>query len=316
MQDYDDQIESVLAGTWTQINLSGINIAADVSGTYTRASGSFITDGYRVGDWVAGTGFTNAGNNTTARRVIGVTATVLTVDVTSGPAMVTEASAAGRTLGLVGRRVQIGTALRTWTIERQFVDVSRFQPFRGVALNSMKLSIQPDQLVQGEFGLLGMSGAAVAASSITASALTPLADTSPFTAFSGSVVRGSTQVAVATGIDLNIDNGRKLQAVVGGTTSPDVFEGTADVTGTLSMMFNGLTDINDFLNENRAGLYLRLLDQDGTSFHSINMPLITFTGGEINPPNEGPCILQLPFRALTSVVNGQPMPSLSWQRSN
>lgn len=62
-------------------------------GTYTRASGSFLDDGFRAGMEVVGSGFSNAGNNVTG-VVMAVSALTLTVD----QGLVTEASAAGRTL--------------------------------------------------------------------------------------------------------------------------------------------------------------------------------------------------------------------------
>jgi uncharacterized protein DUF4397 len=59
---------------------------------YARATGSFLTDGYRVGQTITASGFTNAANN--GRSVVtAVTATALTVTKTGG----TVAEAAGTT---------------------------------------------------------------------------------------------------------------------------------------------------------------------------------------------------------------------------
>ncbi len=53
-----------------------------VAGTFTRTTGSFLTDGFAVGDVITTSGFTNAGNNTT-KIILTVTALVITVtDVT------------------------------------------------------------------------------------------------------------------------------------------------------------------------------------------------------------------------------------------
>ncbi len=62
-----------------------INVAA-TAGTFTRTaggSGSFVTDGFAVGDKFNSTGFTNGGNNTT-KTILTVTATVITVTDNSG----------------------------------------------------------------------------------------------------------------------------------------------------------------------------------------------------------------------------------------
>jgi hypothetical protein len=56
-----------------------INVDA-VAGTFTRLTGSFITDGFvAVGQTITTTGFTNAGNNIT-RAILGVTPLVITVN--------------------------------------------------------------------------------------------------------------------------------------------------------------------------------------------------------------------------------------------
>jgi hypothetical protein len=81
-------------GLWST---SGVNISV-TSGTQliTRASGSWLTDGFLVGQWVDLAGFTNADNNNRF-RVTAITATTLTLG--HGPrSLITEASASGRTV--------------------------------------------------------------------------------------------------------------------------------------------------------------------------------------------------------------------------
>ena len=53
------------------------------AGTFTRATGSFITEGFVVGHRISTSGFTNGGNNTT-KTIASVTATVITVTDVSG----------------------------------------------------------------------------------------------------------------------------------------------------------------------------------------------------------------------------------------
>lgn len=58
-------------GTLTNVSVSG--------STYTRASGSFITNGFRAGDEIVASGFANATNNGRA-LIVNVTATTIVVD--------------------------------------------------------------------------------------------------------------------------------------------------------------------------------------------------------------------------------------------
>jgi hypothetical protein len=70
------------------------SLSATATG-YARAAGSFVTNGFRVGQTITASGFTNAANN--GRAVItAVTATALTVTKTGGT--VAEAAAANRTI--------------------------------------------------------------------------------------------------------------------------------------------------------------------------------------------------------------------------
>jgi len=57
------------------------SLSVALTSTYNRAAGSFLDDGFVVGDSVTGSGFTNGGNNVTS-TVTAVVALVLTVDVT------------------------------------------------------------------------------------------------------------------------------------------------------------------------------------------------------------------------------------------
>jgi len=70
-------------------NTSGpiqINVVA-ATRTFTRLTGSFVTDGFQVGHHITGSGFTNGGNNVT-KIIESVTALVITV--TSGTGLVNE----------------------------------------------------------------------------------------------------------------------------------------------------------------------------------------------------------------------------------
>lgn len=68
------------------------------AGTITRASGSWLADGYYVGGQVATSGFTNGGNNVT-KTIASVTATVITV--TSNAGLVDETHSASATNGVM-----------------------------------------------------------------------------------------------------------------------------------------------------------------------------------------------------------------------
>lgn len=79
----------VSSGLTTTVAVSGGNV------TYTRSTGSFITDGFVIGQTVAWTGFTNTGNNQTI-TITGLSGTVMTA--VQGTAVAETGAAAGSTV--------------------------------------------------------------------------------------------------------------------------------------------------------------------------------------------------------------------------
>lgn len=97
---YDDLIEGALLNTWTAatgartaaIGAVSVAVAAGPK-TVTRASGSWLTDGFAVGDRVRFNNFANAGNNSVWFLITALSATVMTLGNSS--ALVTETLATG-----------------------------------------------------------------------------------------------------------------------------------------------------------------------------------------------------------------------------
>lgn len=86
---------------------AGVTVAA-AGATYTRTVGSWITDGFQVGQTVTFGGFTNSGNNGSAHgTVTTVTATVLTMSSTTG--LVNE----GPTYGITATAIETDTSWQT-----------------------------------------------------------------------------------------------------------------------------------------------------------------------------------------------------------
>jgi hypothetical protein len=307
MADYDAMLEGAMGATLTAGVTTSTATLNSVNATskFTRASGSFVTNAFNVGDWITTTG---CGQSTTYFLVTAVSASELTVT----PAPVDDTGGGDEVIQVKGRTLDIGSTLKTFTFERRFNDITQYQPFRGVAINSMSVSIQPEQIVTCTLDLLGMSYGDMTGSSLG----TPTAAsyTSPFSAFDGGLYIDGAEVAVVTGMDFNLANGRVLQPVVGNTISPDVFEGTANVSGTLSFLLQDATLVSLFEDETEFKIALKLDELgDATDFHALTFPRVKLNGANMDPPQEGPIIVSAPFQALYDATNGT---TLRWQISN
>jgi len=91
----------------TAIDTGVTALSVGTTTTFNRAAGSFVTDGFLVGQRVTGSGFTNGGNNATF-TVTAVAATVLTVD---GPLVVEAAGVDERILSQVDNRFHLNDAV-------------------------------------------------------------------------------------------------------------------------------------------------------------------------------------------------------------
>lgn len=306
--DFDEFLEKLLGSTYaTSVTTGSTSLASSTSpNAFTRASGSFVTEGFRPGDIVVASGFATAANNAEF-TVSAVSATTLTVIETI---TVADSSASSRTIALVGGRLSVGTTLSTFSMERGFTDIAQYQVYRGCSINEMSLSIQPEQMVTGSFGILGMSAAAVSGSSIAGSP-TAASTNEVFAAFDGALFEGGASIATCTAVDLSVNNNRSVEGVIGSKFTPDIFEGTCVVTGTATFFFENATLLNKFVNETESSLYIKLANPDGTQWLNVAMPRVKYTGGAIDPPANGPVKVTMPFQALEPALGS----TIQFQRS-
>ena len=305
MTDYDAMIEGFMAGNRTTGVATGTTTLNSVNATskFTRASGSFVTDGFKVGDWVATTAMGQSGNF----RITALSATDMTVT----PAPVDDTGDADEAIAVVGRTMDIGSVLKAFTFERRFTDITQYQQFAGCVINSAAVSIQPDAIATVSLDILGMSFVNMSGTSLGSP--TAASYTSPFSAFDGSLYVQGSELTIVTGVDFTVNNGRTLQGVVGQTTSADVFEGTNNISGTISFLLTDAAMVSYFEDETEIELGIKLDDIGGTDFHAIHMARVKINAADIDPPQEGPVIVTAPFQALYSATAGSTM---RWQISN
>jgi len=313
LEDYDDFIRYAMGGTWAAVTTGSVTLGVDgPTQKYTRTTGSFLVDGFRVGDMVDGAGFTNGGNNASAfaTRVTSVIALELVV---SGAVLVTEAPAAARTVSIRGKRIDIGTNLITTTLERQFLDITKYQPNRGVAVNTWDCAFAPERTIGGTFGLLGMSAGAMAAASVSGSAAVAPTTRGFLAPFDGVLFEGTSIIAVVTSFDYQLNNQHTLQPVFGSKFSPDVYQGVAVLSGNLSAMVESEVLYNKFFNETESSIWLKANDLNGTDFINWVFPRVKYNGSNMDPQQTGPVIQNMPIKALEHSVTKT---ALSIQRSN
>jgi hypothetical protein len=307
---YDDWLEAALSGhmgnPFHSHCLHGCRCGQH---RCTGHPAAFITDGYRAGDIVRTTLYSPPAATTAPSELTAVTASDLTLDAT----VVTLTNDTGGTITYPGRRLDIGTVLRTFTVERQFLDIVQYQVFKGVSVGQLTLNIKPEAMIGGTFTLVGMDGTSIMTGTPLDAAPTTPSTNAPCDAFKGSIYEGGTIIAVCTGLDLTLNNNRSVSAVVGSQISPEVFEGQAIVTGNVMVYFKNLTTFNKWVQETESSIWTKLADPNGTDFINVVLPRVKYTGSPLNPPSDGPIVLPMTYQALEHTTYGTTM----WiQRSN
>jgi hypothetical protein len=282
-------------GTLTLTNTSTTDHTAEL----TRGSGSWITDGIRPGDVLLASGSGSAENDRYWLVISVDNATDLTL---ADPTNSTPAD----TLGAIeypGRRIDVGTTLRTFDVQRAFPDISAYQYFHTVAVGAMQLTANPDSPVSGSFEMIGASAEAIQASPLGGSAPSTVPTTDFFAAFDGYLYEAGEFNGVVTSIDFTLSNNRSLQGVVGSKYSPKVFDGQGLVEGTISVMFTGAGMYNRFFNEEQTNMTLFMAAPGAAGFVAFTIPGLKYMGATMDPPSEGPVIQEMSFKGLAVPVN-------------
>lgn len=305
LKDYDDPIELVMQNSFGAVNVTGGPLFAAVGGGsagFTRTAGSFITDGFRPGDIIRTSGFDSTINNGDW-LVLTVGAGFLVVyDPNQTIVSETSVGGTGRTISYPGRRVDVGTDLTTVTLERAFLDILRYQPFHGCGFDSWQMNVQPESMVGGSFGILGLRAAAMASSPLSSSAIVEPTGNSPMDAFTGVIFENGAATAVATAVSFTLARNMSLNPVIGSEFSPDLFPGQAKGNATLTAYFENEGLFNRFVNETESSMWFKFPDPNNPlSFISIVFPRIKYTGADMDPPQQGPVPIEMPFRFLKKV---------------
>lgn len=304
---YDDFLQAVMGGTWATAHDSLSQSLSATATTFVRATGSFLTDGFVVGDIIAATGFTTPGN-LGRFQVTAVTATVLTVTALQGQVMAVESASAGRRL-VSSAGLRTGTIRRSFTVERNFGDMAGidkpYHAFNGVELNTMELQIAANAMTKGSFGFVGQN-MVTRATAAAGSSYVPSASNAPLDSFTGTLTEGGVAIAVITEMQLNLENGLEPRFVVGSKASLQPSIGRSKVAGSITAYFENSVLLDKFINETESSLEFTLPDALGNSY-KIFLPRIKYTGGQPDVSGEGPITLSMPFRALLHTASGTTM---------
>lgn len=303
---HDDWLEAVLRGAWssgTVLAQGGAGITA-AGNTFSRDAGSWLADGFRVGDVVRWSGL-SSGNDGRRLRITDLSAGVMTVAETVETVAVANTACS---CSVAGRKLVNGVAQRSFTIEQHFADAGFSQLFSGCRIGRLDLSLPAAGFVTANFGISGRD-MAVREGAEAPYFVGPAASAAHPTlaAVDGTLRLGAADIGVVTGLNLTIDLGLGGDGVVGADVLPEIFYGRTMVSGTMTAFVEDAALLKRFEGEDELALQVLLAapGDAATGFLSLHLPRIKFTGGDIRVEGEHGLPISLPFQALGR-VDGDP----------
>lgn len=307
---YSDFLASAVARNFTAVTptaLGSVTIAAaGATYTITRTTGSFLTDGLRIGMGMRLAGF-NALNNAKNLLVITLTATVATVVVLNGTTLTAETVASGGTYTVAGKVTYAPTTAHTddsYTIEEFYSDISQSEVTTGNKVNTVGIALPATGLVTVDFGFMGQDLKQTGASAYF-TAPTAQGTNGIFAAVNGALIVGGQVIALVTGLNININRNMTSEAVVGANVKPEIYEGRISVDGDFSTLFQDRTFSDYFNNETEVSLVCAVTESSAANanFMTFTLPRIKL-GTDTKDDGEKGIVSQNSFTALKGTGAG------------
>ena len=280
---YADFMQSVVARDFSAGGTtSGASLTIAVAGSFftiTRAAGSWLTDGFYVGNVVrlTGAGF-NPANVANNLLVVSMSATVLTVRVLSGTPLVAEGPIAAAAVSVAGKITYApltGHTDDSYTIEEWYADIAQSEVYTGNKVGTMSVQLPATGLVTCDFSFMGKNleqkGTSQYFTTPTAAGTNGI-----LASVSGAMVVNGQPVALITSMDFSVERGLEAANVVGSNFAADVFTGRIRVTGNFSTYFQDGVFRDYFDAESKISLVVALstgVEKDAEVI-SFSFPLI------------------------------------------
>lgn len=293
----DELLAAALRGTWAAGVATSVAVTADAAERrFVRTAGSWIADGFRVGDVVRWSGL-SPGNDGRNLRIVALSAAAMTV------AEAVEEAAATASCSVAGRKLVMGGERPSFTVEHAYGEAGFSQLFTGCRVGGLDLSLAPGRLAELTLPLVGRDMEVVDGPAYFA-APAPPPRTPPLAAVDAALRVDGREVGVATALELSVDLDLAADAVVGAEAVPEVCYGRSTAGGSLTVFVEDAGLLQSFVSGGDSSLHLLLAPKGGSGFVSVHLPRVVFTGGEVRLQGAEGLPLRLPFQAL--VKEGDP----------
>lgn len=285
-----------------------VTIGTAVSGVYpmTRTTGSWLTDGMKIGDVIritAGTGLNANVLNINLLVTAISSATASSVIVLNGSTITPSASSAATSITVQGKKCfvpQTGHTSDSFTVEEWYANIAQSEVYTGCKVNTIGISIPSTGMSTIDINLMGKDLTQTGTSQYFTSP-TALGTAGVFAGVNGAVIFNGTKVAVITDASININRNISNTTALGSNSIVESIDGRALVDGSVSLYFIDAVARDAFKDETEVSLVFTLTANNTSTadFLSITIPrakINSFTKDD----GEGAITASCDFQALLS----------------
>lgn len=288
---------------------AGLSVTVAGAGPYTitRAAGSFLTDGFKIGDVMRlSVGSLNTANISKNLMITALVALVATVIVLNGSALVPEGPIVTTTATVFGKKTFIPTTGHTdksMALEDWYSDVAQSELFLGQKASKIDINLPATGMATISIDMVGKDAVSGVSQYYTAPSV--IGSNGTMAAVNGIIRVAGVTVFVITGATLSIAPTYTGDPVVGSNVVPFQFAGPVSVSGQFTGQFidGSLRDI--FWNETEFDIYLAFTADNSAAadFVSFSMPRNKLTGATKDDGAKS-IVQTLPFMALLNNAGG------------
>ena len=195
-----------------------------------------------------------------------------------------------------------GTTVSSFTLEDGALDITQYRAFTGCMVNTMQMSIAPNQMTTATFGIIGKN--MTQSTSPLDATLTAASNNEPFDSFSGAISEGGSTIAYVNTIDFTLNNNLNPTFALGAVATPQMEFGMSTLEGTMTVFYQDAALITKFLNETESSLSIVLDDRVAGLNYTFLMPRIKINGAAVPVASPASRLLTIPFVALRDSSTG------------
>jgi hypothetical protein len=280
----DDLLKSAMHNTWNTVSTVNVDLEINASTKkLIRTTGSFVSEGVVVGDFLTLSNFVNSANNT---QVMVASVSALELDIV-GPATLVSETRVGSAYDRADKLV-IGQNKKSFSIEKAFLDLTtKALVYKGMAVNNLGLNFTYGEISKATFSFVGNNylSADAASEFITNSrTITPPATSNslngsvdmPFLASSDTGALQTIGFCIQS-VELKLNNNLQPQNCIGEAAPVDFSSGTAQIE----------VSLNAYLSNENWSLIPKKLEQtsfalgfivkNSGGFYGVYLPAIQVT---------------------------------------